>query len=224
MAKTYINHNEVQNMLFGESSLDSKERDVKNVLKQYGIGDEFSYFEKVLANKTVSDSEKITTFLESFDLTENSKYQIKKKLNDIMYTEEDEENLEEIPDEESTEPESMEDNEDEDLETEDSEDDMEESDEIEDEEESEEGEINVADMDLDSKLDLVQKVIDSVSEEDFEDFINSLTDLLSEYEGSEGDSEDEEDSDEDEDSEDEEDYPDFEEDEDSEDLEEDDES
>ena len=223
MAKTYINHNEVQNMLFGESSLDSKERDVKNVLKQYGIGDEFSYFEKVLANKTVSDSEKITTFLESFDLTENSKYQIKKKLNDIMYTEEDEENLEEIPDEEasSEEPESMEDNEDEDLETEESE---EESDEMEDEEESEDGDINVSDMDLDSKLDLVQKVIDSVSEEDFEDFMNSLTDLLSEYEGSEGDSEDEEDSDEDEDSEDEEDYPDFEEDEDSEDLEEDDES
>lgn len=223
MAKTYINHNEVQNMLFGESSLDSKERDVKNVLKQHGIGDEFSYFEKVLANKTISDSEKISTFLESFDLTENSKYQIKKKLNDIMYTEEDEENLEEIPDEEasSEEPESMEDNEDEDLETEDSE---EESDEMEDEEESEDGDINVSDMDLDSKLDLVQKVIDSVSEEDFEDFMNSLTDLLSEYEGSEGDSEDEEGSDEDEDSEDEEDYPDFEEDEDSEDLEEDDES
>ena len=211
MAKTYINHNEVQNMLFGESSLDSKERDVKNVLKQHGIGDEFSYFEKVLANKTISDSEKISTFLESFDLTENSKYQIKKKLNDIMYTEEDEENLEEIPDEEasSEEPESMEDNEDEDLETEDS------------EEESEDGDINVSDMDLDSKLDLVQKVIDSVSEEDFEDFMNSLTDLLSEYEGSEGDSEDEEDSDSEGDSEDEEDYPDFEEDED---LEEDDES
>lgn len=214
MAKTYINHNEVQNMLFGESSLDSKERDVKNVLKQHGIGDEFSYFEKVLANKTISDSEKISTFLESFDLTENSKYQIKKKLNDIMYTEEDEENLEEIPDEEasSEEPESMEDNEDEDLETEDSE---EESDEMEDEEESEDGDINVSDMDLDSKLDLVQKVIDSVSEEDFEDFMNSLTDLLSEYEGSESDSEDEEGSDEDEDSEDEEDYPDFEEDDES---------
>jgi hypothetical protein len=220
MAKTYINHNEVQNMLFGESTLDSKERDVKNVLKQHGIGDEFSYFEKILANKTVANNDKINIFLESFDLSENSKFQIKKKLNEIMYTEEDEENLEEIPDEEasSEEPESMEDNEDEDLETEDSE---EESDEMEDEEESEDGDINVSDMDLDSKLDLVQKVIDSVSEEDFEDFMNSLTDLLSEYEGSEGDSEDEEDSDSEGDSEDEEDYPDFEEDED---LEEDDES
>lgn len=221
MAKTYINHDEVQNMLFGESDLDSKERDVKKVLKQYGIGDEFSYFEKILSNKTISDSEKISTFLESFDLSENSKYQIKNKLSEIMYNEEDLE--EEIPEEEtSEEPEEMNDNEDEDLEDESDEEDLEEEEE---EEELEGGddEINVSDMDLDSKLDLIQKVIDSVTEEDFEDFMNSLTDLVKEYEGSsEDDSEDDMDE-EDEDSEEEEDYPDFDEEdsEDEEDLEED---